>query len=161
MTADAPGGLTEDEREALAFAMTGPDLFAVVARIKAAARAEALREAANALDAMQTPDNEALDAIRRDPALWLHDRAATLFADAPAPREAERACACPPCPGRGNDGHGLTHCAECCFGTGVEADIDCPIHGEAERDAGVRDAVLALADWLRAQADALAGPDGA
>lgn len=38
-------------------------------------------------------------------------------------------CECPPCPGRGNDGHGLTHCAECCFGTGVEADIDCPIHG--------------------------------
>jgi len=22
------------------------------------------------------------------------------------------------CPGRGNDGHGLTHCAECCFGSG-------------------------------------------
>ncbi|GAB2970142.1 DNA-methyltransferase [Nocardioides montaniterrae] len=39
-------------------------------------------------------------------------------------------CACPPCPGRGNDGHGMTHCAECCFGTGVEADIDCPTHGD-------------------------------
>lgn len=39
-------------------------------------------------------------------------------------------CDCPPCPGRGIDGHGLTHCAECCFGSGVEADIDCPIHGE-------------------------------
>lgn len=25
------------------------------------------------------------------------------------------------CPGRGNDGHGLNHCAECCFGTGVVA----------------------------------------
>lgn len=40
-------------------------------------------------------------------------------------------CACPPCPGRGNDGHGMTHCAECCFGTGVEADEDCPTHGRA------------------------------
>ena len=38
-------------------------------------------------------------------------------------------CKCPPCPGRGNDGHGMTHCAECCFGTGVEADPECPIHG--------------------------------
>lgn len=44
-------------------------------------------------------------------------------------RQTEAACECPPCPGRGNDGHGLTHCAECCFGTGVEADLDCPIHG--------------------------------
>ena len=40
-------------------------------------------------------------------------------------------CECPPCPGRGNDGHGLTHCAECCYGSGVEADPGCPIHGEA------------------------------
>lgn len=24
----------------------------------------------------------------------------------------------------------MEHCAECCFGSGVEADIDCPIHGE-------------------------------
>lgn len=39
-------------------------------------------------------------------------------------------CGCPPCPGRGSDGHGMTHCAECCFGTGVISDIDCPIHGE-------------------------------
>ena len=38
-------------------------------------------------------------------------------------------CDCPPCPGRGNDGHGLSHCAECCFGSGVEADIDCLVHG--------------------------------
>lgn len=41
----------------------------------------------------------------------------------------ERDCGCPPCPGRGNDGHGMTHCAEYCFGTGVEADLDCPTHG--------------------------------
>jgi hypothetical protein len=39
-------------------------------------------------------------------------------------------CACPPCPGRGNDGHGMTHCAECCWGTRVEADLDCPVHGD-------------------------------
>lgn len=39
------------------------------------------------------------------------------------------ACECPPCPGRGNDGHRMTHCAECCFGTGVEADPACPTHG--------------------------------
>lgn len=39
-------------------------------------------------------------------------------------------CDCPPCPGRGHDGHGTTHCAECCFGTLVEADLDCPVHGD-------------------------------
>jgi hypothetical protein len=44
-------------------------------------------------------------------------------------------CGCPPCPGRGNDGHGLTHCAECCFGSGVEADPDCPTHGRAVLDS--------------------------
>ena len=51
-------------------------------------------------------------------------------------------CECPPCPGRGNDGHGLTHCAECCFGSMVEADEDCPKHGRAavERAAGVTEA---------------------
>lgn len=38
-------------------------------------------------------------------------------------------CSCPPCPGCGNDGHGLTHCAECCFGTGVLGDPECPRHG--------------------------------
>lgn len=43
--------------------------------------------------------------------------------------ENDAGCHCLPCPGRGNDGHGLTHCAECCFGTGVEADTECPIHG--------------------------------
>jgi len=37
---------------------------------------------------------------------------------------------CPPCPGRGTDGHGMTHCAECCWGTGVEADLECPVHGD-------------------------------
>lgn len=47
-----------------------------------------------------------------------------------ADQPTRQACDCQPCPGRGNDGHGLTHCAECCFGSGVEADIDCPIHGE-------------------------------
>lgn len=38
-------------------------------------------------------------------------------------------CECPPCPGRGHDGHGMAHCAECCWGTGVEADPACPVHG--------------------------------
>lgn len=38
-------------------------------------------------------------------------------------------CHCPPCSGRGSDGHGMNHCAECCFGSGVEADPDCPKHG--------------------------------
>jgi len=38
-------------------------------------------------------------------------------------------CECPPCPGRGNDGHGLTHCAECCMGAAVDADLSCPRHG--------------------------------
>lgn len=44
-------------------------------------------------------------------------------------------CRCTPCPGRGNDGHGLTHCAECCFGSGVVAEIDCPTHGAAREAA--------------------------
>jgi hypothetical protein len=43
--------------------------------------------------------------------------------------ENDAGCQCPPCPGRGNDGHRMTHCAECCFGSGVEADIDCLTHG--------------------------------
>ena len=43
-------------------------------------------------------------------------------------------CECPPCPGRGNDGHGLTHCAECCVGSGVEADPECPKHGASPTD---------------------------
>lgn len=38
-------------------------------------------------------------------------------------------CECEPCPGRGYDGHGMAHCAECCFGTYVEADPACPVHG--------------------------------
>lgn len=43
-------------------------------------------------------------------------------------------CQCPPCPGKGIDGNGLNHCAECCWGTRVVADIDCPTHGrEANR----------------------------
>lgn len=46
-------------------------------------------------------------------------------------------CECLPCPGRGNDGHGLTHCAECCFGTGVLVDLDCPVHGECSCIVGI------------------------
>lgn len=49
----------------------------------------------------------------------------------PVPTEATGGCHCPPCPGRGSDGHRMTHCAECCFGTGVEADPGCPAHGAA------------------------------
>lgn len=40
-------------------------------------------------------------------------------------------CDCPPCPGKGLDGNGMNHCAECCWGSRVIADIDCPIHGKA------------------------------
>lgn len=43
---------------------------------------------------------------------------------------ADPACRCEPCPGRGSDGHGMNHCAECCWGTGVIAEPDCPTHGE-------------------------------
>lgn len=81
-------------------------------------------------------------------------------------------CQCPPCPGRGNDGHGMTHCAECCFGTGVEADPGCPVHGEdagervglseqvatlimqAMRDAGRLGGISVWTDW-QAAADAV------
>lgn len=45
--------------------------------------------------------------------------------------DTSRECRCAPCPGRGNDGHGMTHCAECCFGTGVEAEAGCPEHWPA------------------------------
>lgn len=54
---------------------------------------------------------------------------AAYYADVDLGPYAENECHCPPCPGRGNDGHGLSHCAECCFGTGVEVDLDCPVHG--------------------------------
>ena len=37
--------------------------------------AKALREAAEALDDMQTPDNDELLRVRRDPAMWLYERA--------------------------------------------------------------------------------------
>jgi hypothetical protein len=65
-------------------------------------------------------------------------------------------CTCEPCPGRGNDGHGLTHCAECCMGTGVvDFDPACPLpqHRDLARqqhrdtDQGARDA-LAQVDHL-------------
>lgn len=61
-------------------------------------------------------------------------------------------CQCPPCPGRGNDGHRMSHCAECCFGTGVEADPGCPVHGEdaVEQEAQQQD------DALREQVAAVA-----
>jgi hypothetical protein len=41
----------------------------------------------------------------------------------------EYECHCEPCPGRGFDGHGMNHCAECCFGTGVLGEPECPTHG--------------------------------
>lgn len=50
-----------------------------------------------------------------------------------AQERAVTVCECPPCPGRGYDGHRMNHCAECCFGSGVEADIDCPTHGSPAR----------------------------
>ena len=61
---------------------------------------------------------------------------AALAPVVPAQPSTEEGCHCPPCPGRGNDGHGLTHCAECCFGSGVEADEDCPVHGRAPAPVG-------------------------
>jgi len=71
-------------------------------------------------------------------------------------RQAERvlpeACHCLPCPGRGYDGHGMNHCAECCFGTGVEADLACPVHGEAGRVLPVVRAVSGAVRALRGQA---------
>lgn len=52
--------------------------------------------------------------------LWVRARLRRPVVDA-------EPCSCSPCRGRGNDGHGLSHCAECCFGTGVEEyDPGCP-----------------------------------
>ena len=85
-------------------------------------------------------------------------RAAVSAEGVAAHNRAVSSCECPPCPGRGNDGHVLTHCAECCMGTGVEADLTCPIHGDpsvtatepvvgnrAERAAGWDECLQALA----------------
>jgi hypothetical protein len=47
------------------------------------------------------------------------------------PVSLDLACtSCAPCPGRGVDGHGMSHCAECCYGTLVDADPACPVHGD-------------------------------
>lgn len=75
--------------------------------------------------------NELADKLAE--AVTAHEKAiddADLRLAAALARAAGDTCACPPCPGRGNDGHGMTHCAECCFGTGVVADLDCPEHGD-------------------------------
>ena len=55
-------------------------------------------------------------------------------------------CRCLPCPGRGTDGHGMEHCAECCWGTRVVAEPDCPEHGEVRYAAGWQDATARALD---------------
>lgn len=55
-------------------------LAPLVADRERAAAAQALHDAAQALDDMQTPSNEELNRVRRDPALWLTLRADELEA---------------------------------------------------------------------------------
>lgn len=62
---------------------------------------------------------------------------------------------CPPCTGRGNEGHGMSHCAECCFGSGVEAEYGCPVHNPttppadtASTGADVEALARVLHDWV-------------
>lgn len=86
-------------------------------------------------------DRERLTRVERLVDQWDGEVASHEYAPASAIRAVEAClrdlssalsgCPCPPCPGRGNDGHGMTHCAECCFGSGVVADEDCPKHGRA------------------------------
>lgn len=92
-----------------------------------------------------------------DAALRAHLARAVLAAVAealPAKAVAGDTCVCPPCPGRGTDGHGVNHCAECCWGTGVEADMDCPIHGCIVQDAAaIRAAARAeMAEGIQTEA---------
>ena len=64
------------------------------------------------------------------------------------PTSGAETCDCPPCPGRGNDGHGMTHCAECCFGSGVEVEPGCPVHNphSPEPDGRTQDAPAVSGD---------------
>lgn len=125
---------------------TGPALAAIAALADAehaTSAAGSSPEDADGIEALVersslgTPEAAALRATVSD------ERAAQIVARV---KELEAAgCQCPPCPGRGNDGHGMTHCAECCFGTGVKADPGCPVHGE---DAG--EWVALSEKWLSA-----------
>lgn len=63
------------------------------------------------IDALDRGDSEWVDAI-----------------DAELERR-DGGCPCPPCPGKGYEGNGVNHCAECCFGTLVDVDLTCPVHG--------------------------------
>lgn len=86
-----------------------------------------------------------VDRVRALPKEWEHGHrpihwhgfVADLLRALDGATQDARTCHCPPCPGRGTDGHGMTHCAECCFGSGVEADEGCPVHG-ATQDGGPR-----------------------
>lgn len=70
-----------------------------------------------------------------DPTLSHALAVARWIAEHPATPDSAACHGCPPCPGRGNDGHGMTHCAECCFGTGVEAIYGCPVHNPPDSAA--------------------------
>jgi hypothetical protein len=69
-----------------------------------------------------------------------------------------------PCPGKGLDGNGMQHCAECCFGSGVQATTDAELRIMLlARDAAATIATLANeiaaeraeVERLRAAGDAL------
>ena len=62
------------------------------------------------------------------------------------------------CPGRGNDGHGLQHCAECCFGTGfvVENEWDLELYQDL---AAAADEIDRLRRWKAESIEVLAAWD--
>lgn len=118
----------------------GVDLGSYRAEIdRLTARAEAAEAKVNAgLAIIDAPIGTMAEQALVVPAVKL-SRIRRALTDPPKAEPEPPDCRCEPCPGRGNDGHGMTHCAECCFGTGVVADIDCPIHGDpakAEPETG-------------------------
>lgn len=105
----------------------------VIAAVEAQVRQWQHKPTGNAWDAID-PRRTTLDHVSRviDALLYphepSHERPGECACGESWPCD-QAACICEPCSGRGIDGHGMEHCAECCFGTGFVVDIDCPLHG--------------------------------
>lgn len=150
MSGGALGDLTDDSAAqhradaAHIAAFDPPTVLALIEKIRDAAAhdAEVRRQALGPVWAALTRGGQT-PAVRVRDAMRVIEDARVDAADPTA----HDGCDCPPCPGRGNDGHGMTHCAECCFGTGVEADPDCPTHGERAADPTAHDRAVRAEAW--------------